>query len=238
MSAKITKKSDTKIDKTKNSKITNEVKTGVLTKHVSRKHKEKSKQRILNATAKLFAQKGYDGTSIREICFEADANICMVSYFWGGKKALYDGIVKELEDREAQYVKKFFTEQNPKKLTKDEQIDLLYDTINKIIEFIYNDWISYDMYRFLLQEQQNKRIEMASPIFDYLRKIVSVVFNKTQNDKSVILKTLFIMAQINSPIILPVYSLDLLNKKSFQTADINIIKNNVKIYIDTLLTSK
>ena len=220
-------------------KETNENQTGVYTKYVTRKHKEKSKQRILNATAKLFAEKGYDGASIREICHEADANICMVSYFWGGKKALYDGIVKELEERETQYAKKFLNiEQNPKKLKKEEQIELLYTVIDKIIEFIYGGWISNEMYRFLLQEQQNKRIVLVSPVFDYLKKVVACVFDKTVNDKSVVLKTLFILSLINSPVILPVYSLDLLNKKAFQPADINVIKNNVKLYVNTILNEK
>lgn len=223
----------------KNLKETNENQTGVYTKYVTRKHKEKSKQRILNATAKLFAEKGYDGASIREICHEADANICMVSYFWGGKKALYDGIVKELEERETQYAKKFLNiEQNPKKLKKEEQIELLYTVIDKIIEFIYGGWISNEMYRFLLQEQQNKRIVLVSPVFDYLKKVVACVFDKTVNDKSVVLKTLFILSLINSPVILPVYSLDLLNKKAFQPADINVIKNNVKLYVNTILNEK
>ncbi len=48
--------------------------------------KDKSKQRILDSATKLFAQKGYDGVGIREICKEVNANICMISYFWGGKK--------------------------------------------------------------------------------------------------------------------------------------------------------
>lgn len=30
--------------------------------------KDKSKQRILDSATKLFAQKGYDGVGIREIC--------------------------------------------------------------------------------------------------------------------------------------------------------------------------
>ncbi|HIU85882.1 TPA: TetR/AcrR family transcriptional regulator [Candidatus Spyradomonas excrementavium] len=54
---------------------------------------ENSKEKILAAATKLFAQKGFDGVSIREICKEAEVNICMISYYWGGKKELYQGII-------------------------------------------------------------------------------------------------------------------------------------------------
>ena len=39
-----------------------------------------SKERILKAAVKLFAEKGYEGTSIREICKTAKSNICMILY--------------------------------------------------------------------------------------------------------------------------------------------------------------
>ena len=42
---------------------------------------ENSKEKILKAAIKLFAEKGFDGTSIREICKEAEVNICMISYY-------------------------------------------------------------------------------------------------------------------------------------------------------------
>ena len=70
---------------------------------IKQDEKEKSKQRILNSATKLFAQKGYDGVGIREICKDANANICMVSYFWGGKEELYKGIVDNLIEKQDEY---------------------------------------------------------------------------------------------------------------------------------------
>ena len=52
------------------------------------------KKRLLLAAKKLFSRQGYDGTSIRQICEEAGANVALVSYYFGGKenifKALFD----------------------------------------------------------------------------------------------------------------------------------------------------
>ena len=48
---------------------------------------------ILNITEKLFAEKGFDGTSVRDIAKAADVNVAMVSYYFGSKEKLLDAII-------------------------------------------------------------------------------------------------------------------------------------------------
>ncbi|MFB5762316.1 TetR family transcriptional regulator [Paenibacillus medicaginis] len=50
------------------------------------------KMRILLAAKKLFAQHGYSGTSCRQICEEAGANIALISYHFGGKEGVYQAV--------------------------------------------------------------------------------------------------------------------------------------------------
>ena len=198
--------------------------------------KEKSKQRILNSATKLFAQKGYDGVGIREICKDANANICMVSYFWGGKEELYKGIVDNLIEKQNEYAKTFIDiNLDPSTLSKQEQINLIYTIFDKVIEFLYGGFISDDLFRFILQKKKKRSIELNSPVFVYFRKLLASLFNKDKNDKDIIFKTVFILSQINSPKVLPAFSLDLLNQKSFTQEDIEIIRNNAKLYLDVLL---
>lgn len=45
--------------------------------------------RILKAAKKLFALHGFDGTSVRQICDEAGANVALISYYFGGKENLF-----------------------------------------------------------------------------------------------------------------------------------------------------
>lgn len=47
------------------------------------------KIRILLAAKKLFAKQGFDGTSVRQICEEAGANVALVSYYFGGKEKVF-----------------------------------------------------------------------------------------------------------------------------------------------------
>lgn len=203
---------------------------------IKQDEKEKSKQRILNSATKLFAQKGYDGVGIREICKDANANICMVSYFWGGKEELYKGIVDSLIEKQTEYAKTFINiDIDPSTLSTQEQINLMYKIFDKVIEFLYGGFISDDLFRFILQEQQKRNLELNSPVFLYFRKLIASIFNKDINDKDIIFKTVFILSQINSPKVLPAFSLDLLNQKSFTQEDIEIIRNNAKLYLDVLL---
>jgi AcrR family transcriptional regulator len=50
------------------------------------------KNRIFIAATKLFVRKGYEAVGVREIVREANVNIAMVNYYYGGKS----GILKEI----------------------------------------------------------------------------------------------------------------------------------------------
>ena len=78
----------------------------------------------------------------------------------------------------------------------------------------------------------------SSPIITFLRKLIVVIFDKDENDRDIIFKFVFILSQINSPFVLPAYSLKLLNQKKFSKQDKDIVKANVKLYIQALLTQE
>jgi AcrR family transcriptional regulator len=50
---------------------------------------EDTRERILLASQKLFADKGFDATSVRDITTEAGCNVASVNYHFGGKENLY-----------------------------------------------------------------------------------------------------------------------------------------------------
>lgn len=49
-------------------------------------------ENILFGAERLFAEKGFEGTSIREISREANVNISMISYYFGSKEKLFERI--------------------------------------------------------------------------------------------------------------------------------------------------
>ena len=50
------------------------------------------KMKILLAAKRLFAKQGFDGTSVRQICEEAGANVALVSYHFGGKDNMFTAL--------------------------------------------------------------------------------------------------------------------------------------------------
>jgi AcrR family transcriptional regulator len=48
---------------------------------------------IIQVAEKLFAEKGFDGTSIRDIAKEAQINIAMISYYFGSKEQLLESLI-------------------------------------------------------------------------------------------------------------------------------------------------
>ena len=195
---------------------------------------ENSKSRILDAATTLFAKKGFDGASIREICKAANVNLCMISYYWGGKRELYEGIIENLLEKQLEYSKGFLDlNKNPKEMSIKECSELLSSTMEKCVDFFYTN-ISSDLIIILLKEQQKPDFIVKSPVLDYVRKMVARLLNRDEDDRLVIFKTLFMLSQINSPRILPAFSLRLLNQKDFSQEDIKIIKENVKSYVNML----
>lgn len=196
---------------------------------------QNSKERILKVASKLFAQKGFAGTSVREISKTAGVNVAMISYFWGGKKELFQGIVNNTIEKQTRYAKSALDFAiNPEDLSKEQQIELMYRTVDKAIEFFYSD-MSSELLTILTHGQKEKEIFGNLPLFKYGKKLFAALFNLKENDKEVILTLVSIITLINAPRLMPNFSLQLMNQRTFHQEDIKIIRKNVRTYMNALL---
>ncbi len=50
------------------------------------------RDRLLDAAEELFSERGFDGTSIRDLARAAGCNIASVNYYFGGKENLYEEV--------------------------------------------------------------------------------------------------------------------------------------------------
>jgi AcrR family transcriptional regulator len=53
-----------------------------------------TRERLLDIAARLFAERGLDNVTVRDICAGARANVAAVNYHFGGKNGLYDEVVR------------------------------------------------------------------------------------------------------------------------------------------------
>lgn len=50
---------------------------------------------IIEAAEKLFAERGFDGASVRDIAQDADVNVAMISYYFGSKEKLMEAVFEK-----------------------------------------------------------------------------------------------------------------------------------------------
>jgi len=55
-----------------------------------------TKNALLAAAIDVFADKGFDAATVRDICGQAKANVAAVNYHFGGKDALYVAVLEEI----------------------------------------------------------------------------------------------------------------------------------------------
>jgi|SRR5450631_1288046 len=53
------------------------------------------RNKLLSIATRLFAERGLNGVSIREIAKAAGVSISMISYYFGGKEGLYSSVLQE-----------------------------------------------------------------------------------------------------------------------------------------------
>lgn len=59
------------------------------------KRGERTRERILDASAQIFAERGYAGTSVRQIADAAQVNVAAVSMYFSSKEGLYRALLDE-----------------------------------------------------------------------------------------------------------------------------------------------
>jgi len=53
-----------------------------------------TRTRLLKAAAEVFADRGYENATIRQICTRAEANVALVNYYFGDKLELYTEVLR------------------------------------------------------------------------------------------------------------------------------------------------
>lgn len=64
----------------------------------SRRDGIETRQRLLEAGCRVFAEKGYQDANVADICRRAGANVAAVNYHFGGKDALYGEVWRHIFD--------------------------------------------------------------------------------------------------------------------------------------------
>ena len=118
------------------------------------------KEHIINHAVELFAEKGFEGTSIRDLAAKAGVNVAMVNYYFGSKEKLFENMV----EMKASYTRGMLDEiAKNDSYTDIQKVELIIDSyIGKIFS-------NRKFHRVLHQEMMlSKREGMQQSIVDIL----------------------------------------------------------------------
>lgn len=64
-----------------------------------RERRQSTREHLLEAAGQVFAEKGFEGSTAKEISERAGVNTAAVNYYFGGIEALYDAVLEEARSR-------------------------------------------------------------------------------------------------------------------------------------------
>lgn len=141
-----------------------------------------TKEALLTAAIRVFADKGFDAATVRDICGLANANVAAVNYHFGGKDALYAAVLEEVfpkEEREPEEDSSLSPEERLRIFLR-ELAGEIYERHNEIITQRWAIFLremakpSHNL-DFLIRRQ-------IQPLTDVLRRIVAEVLGPKAPD--------------------------------------------------------
>jgi AcrR family transcriptional regulator len=157
-----------------------------------------AQQRIVEAAGRIFADSGYEHTTIRTICRQAGVNVAAVNYYFGGKKNLYLAVLKALRTRVLE--KHPMNLHDPATQPPDERLYVFIRTLlSRILDEEEGSRFAKLMAQELIQPTDafNQIIEdIINPSFAFLSAAVLQLFGKPMSKEKAGLCCLSIVSQI------------------------------------------
>jgi len=134
-------------------------------------------ERLLDAAEELFCERGFEGTSVRELAASAGCNIASVNYYFGGKEKLYTEVwrrhLRLMRDARVASIDKIMSQsQAPPRLE-----DLLRSYANAFIEPLVGESRGGRFMKLMAREMIDRHLpqnmfveEMIIPVMTALQK--------------------------------------------------------------------
>src|SRR3984885_735889 len=128
------------------------------------------REHILVVAEELFAEKGFDGTSVRDIAQQAGVNLAMISYYFGSKEKLLESL---LEFR-AGYAYGILEE-----LNKDQSLSP-WDKIDRLVDFYVDRVLNNLRFHNIMYQESSTRSE------DIKNKTIAIKLRNLEQIKKII----------------------------------------------------
>ena len=130
------------------------------------------REHILITAERLFGEKGFDGTSVRDIAQSAGVNLAMISYYFGSKEKLLEAMIAFRSD----YVHGILEELNKdQSLTPWDKMERLVDFyVDRILNNLpFHNIMHQEALAFRSEEIKNRVIAMKMRNLDQISRIIA-----------------------------------------------------------------
>ncbi len=160
------------------------------------------RDRLLDVAEELFAEKGFNSTSIREITAKSHSNIAAVNYHFGGKENLYSEVFRRrliaLRDIRLARIEKVMSQPTQKPTLKD----LIQAFANAFIEPLIDQSSGRRFMKLMINEMSDPHLpkkmfadEIAGPTLNALGKGIAMVCPGLEQ-KKIMLSIISIIGQL------------------------------------------
>ncbi len=147
--------------------------------------------RLIEAAEKLFSEKGFDGTSVRDLTSEADCNVAAINYYFGSKENLYQQVFRrrltELRDIRLKSIRQVM-ERDPSEVTLE---NLLRAFANAFIEPLLDQSSGRRIMTLICREMLDPRLpgsvfmeEMIIPVQSALQQAMMKICPNLERTKA------------------------------------------------------
>ncbi len=121
---------------------------------------------ILDVAEKLIAQKGFEGTSVRDISAQANINVAMISYYFGSKEKM----MVSLYQYRVQKTRETFSEFT--QTIKDGKPEM---QLKEIINFVVKQLLKYNYFHGFVTQELRHNDKVKETLLEFYQTCVKVL---------------------------------------------------------------
>lgn len=156
-----------------------------------------TRSKLLDAAGEVFAQSGFQGATVREICAKAGVNVALVNYHFGDKLELYTEVLRHSVGASGNGIIRQAIESTAP--PKEAFRELIHAMLQRVCRGDRPGW----QFRLMVHEFAQPTPAMATvidetmkPVYDRFRELIGTMLNLPIEDDQVRLATHSVIAQV------------------------------------------
>lgn len=181
-----------------------------------------TKEKLLQAASLLFSQRGFDATSVRDICLQAGVNNALINYHFGDKRSLYRAVIeRELENSQ-------WTSPPPSHLGPEEKLRWIVE--HSLEDVFRRDNFARSSNRELLDPTEELMALLKDPLerhFNALLEVVSDLSEGRLDEDELRLTALGVTAQVQFHLFSPKFVPHLIGATMAERVNVQLLADHI-----------